>query len=293
MTGEANNVEEFIANEAEETAPNVGYDHDGDFGLALFGSIGSLLLDPTFIRALSADEMSEEMASLVRDARYTELKEKLTPENASFVINNHCFSMTGMEYATYSIDHKLLLLFYFAGCDPNKRAFDGYIQTHSSYYGYEDPVTCPSVRALYDREEQDGFEGHKTTGFPFLRLIHQDESQNVNDPENNEHVQKMAACLWLLERLHESRISIDDETVSTAQTYVTLINPTFDWESEFDLKRELLEETLFHFELSHKSLPDSAFRGVADFAQPVQSLFLDTIRAALKDSVNQFTTEEK
>lgn len=235
-----------------------------------------------------AIRFDSETMSMIREGRYRAVKGRLNPENVNKCIRPEIdiYSMTGLEYSVYSFDWKMLLVFFFAGCDPEKREFDGYVQTHASSHGLEEPLTLPSVRAVYEREEQDGYEAPVVNGFPFLRLILRDEVENVEHPESNEHVQKTFACLWLLERLHGNRIALDDDTVNMVREYVHLINPSFDWETDFTHQRANIEGTLAQFELS-KHLPENTLHAVAHFAQPVHDLLLRTIRSALTDAVEQ------
>ena len=263
-----------------------------EFDRALIRGMESLIEEyPEFFKEIAKAFPSTGHGKIVEyalKAKYTELKQNLNPENASLRIDITIFAMTGMELATYSIDYKMLLIFFFAGADPEKRVFDGYVHTPASFYEIEDPITFPSVRAVYDQEEQDDYEGETTTGFEFLQLIYQD---SIVRPGKD--AQKLVASLWLLEKLHTGQVALDADTVRKARRYIHLIHPSFDWDTEYVAKRKVLEDSLVQLEASHKELPDSVFRHVAGFAQPMKDHLLRTIRAALEEAVDMIESEEE
>ena len=243
--------------------------------------------------AFSSTKLDDKIVQYTRESKYTELKQSLTRENASLMIENSSFAMTGMELATHTIDYKMLLIFFWAGADPEKRVFDGYMQTHASFHGAEDPITFPSVRAVYDQEQQEeDYEGETTTGFEFLKLIYQD-SMGDSGGEPNGDAQKLVASLWLLDKLHKGQVALDEDTVRLARDHIHLIHPSFDWDTEYVAKRKELEDSLVQLEASHTELPGAVVQHVAGFAQPMKDHLLRTIRAALEEAVDMIETEEE
>ena len=266
-------------------------------GALIRGMISMMAENPSFFdefaTAFSSTKLDDKIVQYARESKYTELKQSLNPKNASLMIENISFAMTGMELATHTIDYKMLLIFFFAGADPEKRVFDGYMQTQASFHGYEDPITFPLVRAVYDQEQQEeDYEGETTTGFEFLKLIYQDSIED-SDGEPGVDAQKLAASLWLLDKLHKGQVALDEDTAHLARDHIHLVHPSFDWDTEYVAKRNELEDSLVQLEASHKELPGAVVRHVAGFAQPMKDHLLRTIRAALQEAVDIIETEEE
>jgi len=93
--------------------------------------------------------------------------------------------MTGLEWAIYKNDLKMAALFFSFGADPKNNAFDGILQTHASYKGYESPIVI------------SGFDGNEVPGFDGLNLL------------VDEHEDRVKAYVWLMKALyHDGTISI-------------------------------------------------------------------------------------
>mmetsp|Transcript_13915 Transcript_13915/g.18245 ORF Transcript_13915/g.18245 Transcript_13915/m.18245 type:complete len:171 (-) Transcript_13915:19-531(-) len=83
-------------------------------------------------------------------------------------------------------------IFFVHGADPKNNIFDGLLETHASYHGYEMPNVCP------------GFQGQPIKGFSGLEALVGDDCGGK-------------AHLWIMEYLHKGNLSLPVDYVNLSR----------------------------------------------------------------------------
>lgn len=118
--------------------------------------------------------------------------------------------MTGLEYAVWRLDLKMVAIFFVFGGDPSHNACDGYVPTYASVHGDAMPAVLHGFRT--EQGESIGVQA----GYVGLRALQGsvEEPSFINFDAVENPLDQMSSALWLMEA-HGRTFSVPRDITAT------------------------------------------------------------------------------